>query len=241
MMHRNKENLVIRNSASSARALRVQDASSASSKRTLRIGLAALALAGGALFALSLQPAHAATPTAPVAPAAATTAPAAAKLVPAGSEVTFTATQIGVPLQGAFKRFDAQIALDPKKPQTGKVAFGIELGSVAINAETDGELAKAPWFNTAKFPKATFTSTAIKGLGGGRFEVAGTLTIKGQAKPVVVPVTLVQSGANTTATGTLAIKRLDFKIGEGEWTDTSVVANDVQVRFKLQLQGLGPL
>ena len=238
MMHCNKEKLVIRNSASSARALRVQDAASSSSKRTLRIGLAALALAGGALFALSLQPAHAATPAAP---AAATAAPAAAKLVPAGSEVTFTATQIGVPLQGAFKRFDAQIALDPKKPQTGKVAFGIELGSVAINAETDGELAKAPWFNTAKFPKATFTSTAIKGLGGGRFEVAGTLTIKGQAKPVVVPVTLVQSGANTTATGTLAIKRLDFKIGEGEWTDTSVVANDVQVRFKLQLQGLGPL
>lgn len=235
MMHRNKENLVIRKTASSARALSVQDASS--SKRTLRIGLAALALAGGALFAFSLQPAHAATPAAPAAPAAAT----AAKLVPAGSEVTFTATQIGVPLQGAFKRFDAQIALDPKKPQTGKVAFGIELGSVAINPETDGELAKALWFNTAKFPKATFTSTAIKGLGGGRFEVAGTLSIKGQAKPVVVPVTLVQAGGNTTATGTLAIKRLDFKIGEGEWSDTSVVANDVQVRFKLQLQGLGPL
>jgi polyisoprenoid-binding protein YceI len=236
MMPRNKENFVIRTPVQKARALRLQEAYS--SKRTLRIGLAALALAGGALFALSLQPAHAATPVAKAVPAA---APAAAKLVPAGSEVTFTATQIGVPLQGSFKRFDAQIALDPKQPQAGKVAFGIELGSVSINAETDGELAKAPWFNTAKFPKATFTSTAIKGLGGGRFEVAGTLSIKGQAKPVVVPVTLTQAGANTTATGTLTLKRLDFKIGEGEWTDTSVVANDVQVRFKLQLQGLGPL
>jgi len=57
----------------------------------------------------------------------------------------------------------------------------------------------------------------------------------------VVPVTLTQAGGLTTATGSFVLKRLDFKIGEGEWSDTSVVANDVQVRFKLQLQGLGPL
>lgn len=238
MMPRNQENHLTR-TPSQAVARRLPAPFSSPSGKRLGIGLAALALAGGALFAMSPQPAHAATPAA--APAATSAAPAAARLVPAGSEVTFTATQIGVPLQGSFKRFDAQIAFNPKQPQGGKVAFGIELGSVAINAETDGELAKAPWFNAAKFPKATFTSTAIKGLGGGRFEVAGTLSIKGQARPVVVPVTLTQAGGNTTATGTLAIKRLDFKIGEGEWTDTSVVANDVQVRFKLQLQGLGPL
>jgi polyisoprenoid-binding protein YceI len=34
------------------------------------------------------------------------------------------------------------------------------------------------------------------------------------------------------------IKRLDFKIGEGDWADTSMVANDVQVKFKLQLNGV---
>lgn len=207
-----------------------------------RLGLGALALAGGALWALSAQPAHAVTPAAAAKTAVpATAAPTPAKLVAAGSEVTFTAKQVGVPLEGRFKRFDAQIALDPKQPQTGKVSIGIELGSVAISAETDGELAQAPWFNTAKFPKATFTSTAIKALGGGRFEVAGTLTIKGQARPLVVPVTLTQAGGQTTATGSFTLKRLDFKVGEGEWADTSVVANEVQVRFKLLLQGMGPL
>ena len=40
------------------------------------------------------------------------------------------------------------------------------------------------------------------------------------------------------ATGSFALKRLDFKIGEGDWADTSVVANDVQVKFKLQIAGL---
>jgi polyisoprenoid-binding protein YceI len=49
-----------------------------------------------------------------------------------------------------------------------------------------------------------------------------------------VPVTL--NGA--TASGSFAIKRLAFDIGSGEWADTSMVADEVQVRFKLQLAGL---
>ena len=58
---------------------------------------------------------------------------------------------------------------------------------------------------------------------------------------VVVPVTVASSGAAATASGSFTIKRLAFKVGEGEWTDTSMLADDVQVRFKLQLAGLGPL
>jgi polyisoprenoid-binding protein YceI len=58
---------------------------------------------------------------------------------------------------------------------------------------------------------------------------------------VVVPVALTQSGANTTATGAFSIKRLSFKIGENEWADTSMVADDVQVKFKLTLTGVGKL
>jgi polyisoprenoid-binding protein YceI len=93
----------------------------------------------------------------------------------------------------------------------------------------------------AKFPQATFKSTAIKGLGNGKFEVAGKLDIKGTVRDVVVPVAITQSGATSTATGSFVIKRLDFKIGEQEWTDTTVVANDVTVKCKPALSGLGAL
>ena len=63
----------------------------------------------------------------------------------------------------------------------------------------------------------------------------------GVARDIVVPVQITQSGANSTAIGSFLIKRLDFKIGEGEWADTTVVANDVTVKFKLALTGLGAL
>lgn len=166
----------------------------------------------------------------------------AQKIVPAQSEIAFVIKQMGVPVEGRFKKFDAQISLDPRKPQDGKVAFSIDTGSAGFGSpETDAEVPKAAWFNAPKYPQATFNSSAIKGLGGGRFEVSGKLSLKGQTHDVVVPVQVTQAGANSSAVGSFAIKRLEFKIGEGEWADTSMVANEVQVKFKLALTGMAPL
>jgi polyisoprenoid-binding protein YceI len=199
-----------------------------------RLTLLALAMLYSVCADAATRPVPAPTAAASVAPAAAPQA----KLVAASSEVTFTAKQVGVPMDGRFKRFDAQIALDPKQPQNGKVNFSVELGSVSIAADTDAELVKPEWFNTPKFPKATFVSTVVKPTGAGKFEVIGKLSIKGQSRDLTVPVTLTAAGGNTVATGSFALKRLDFKVGEGDWADTSVVANDVQVKFKLTLQGM---
>ena len=164
------------------------------------------------------------------------------KLVPAQSEIAFTSKQMGVPVDGRFRKFDAQVAFDPKQPEAAKIAFTIDLASASLGtAETEAELAKPDWFNTKAFPQATFVSSGVKALGGGKFDVSGKLGIKSVGRDVVVPVTLVQAGGNTTASGTFAIKRLDFKIGEGDWKDTSMVADAVQVKFKLVLTGVGPL
>lgn len=162
------------------------------------------------------------------------------KLLPAQSDIGFVVRQMGVPLDGKFSKFDAQLALDPKTPELGKVAFTIDLGSVSVgDAETAKELRKPEWFNLSKFPSATFNSTAIKAAGPGKFDVTGLLSIKGNAKPVTIPVTLSSSAAGVSlAQGSFLIKRIDFKIGEGDWSDVSIVANDVTVKFKLAVSGL---
>jgi polyisoprenoid-binding protein YceI len=177
-----------------------------------------------------------------VAAAFAAAAEPMAKLVPGQGQIVFVTRQMGAPVEGAFKRFDAQIAFDPQKPAGGSVALQIDVGSATLGVpESDAELPKAPWFDSARFPKASFQSSAIKSLGGGRFEIAGRLTIKGTTQDVLVPLTITQSYGQSVATGGFTIQRLTFKIGEGEWSDTSMVGNDVQVRFKLVLTGLGPL
>ncbi len=167
-------------------------------------------------------------------------APAAAQqLVKAGSEIAFTSRQMGVPVDGRFRQFDAQLAFDPKNPVAGRVAMTIDLASITMGApESEAEVVKSPWFDTARFPQATFRSSAIRAIGPGRYEVAGELGIKGARRDVVVPVTLTNAGGQATASGSFVIRRLDFRIGDGEWADTSMVANDVQVRFKLVLAGV---
>jgi polyisoprenoid-binding protein YceI len=182
----------------------------------------------------------AAKPTAPVAsaPAAAT----AQKIVLAQSSMGFVSRQMGVPVEGKFTRFDVQSNFDPKSPQTSKVVFTIDLLSADLgNAETETELKKPGWFDSAKRPQASFTSSSIKALGANKFEIDGQLSIKGQTQRVVVPVTLSQKDTITTADGAFQIKRVDYKIGDGDWNDVSIVANEVQVKFKLALTGVAKL
>ncbi len=162
------------------------------------------------------------------------------KLVPAESQIAFVSKQMGVPVEGVFKKFDAQIALDPKNPEGGTVALQIDMGSASFGApQADAELPTASWFDVARFPRASFQSESIRNLGHGRLEVTGKLTIKGQARQVVVPVAIAQADGKSVATGTFAIRRLEFRIGDGDWSDTAMVADEVQVRFKLTLAGLG--
>ena len=166
----------------------------------------------------------------------------AQQLLPAQSEIGFVSRQMGVPVSGRFKTFDAKLAFDPAKPTAASIAFSVDMGSASLgDRETEAELPKPVWFGVAKFPKANFQSTSVKRLDATRFEVVGMLTIKGLSNEVVVPVLLAQTGAQTVATGSFPIKRLTFRIGDQEWSDTSMVADAVQVNFRFTLTGVPKL
>lgn len=155
------------------------------------------------------------------------------------SEVSFVSRQMGVPIEGRFKNFGAELSFDPRHPESGRITLTIMTGSASFAAEAaQAEAVKPAWFDTTRYPQAQFQSTAIKALGGARFEVTGRLTLKGSTRELTLPVTLVQAGSNGTAGGSFVLRRLDYRVGDGEWADTSAVADEVQVRFRLALAGL---
>lgn len=163
----------------------------------------------------------------------------AATLVPAQSQVTFVVKQMGVPVEGRFRTFDARIVLDPKRPETGSVSFVLETASASFGVpEIDAELPKPEWFASQKYPRASFESSRIRIIGGGLFEVTGKLDIKGSVREAVIPVSLVAAGGMSTASGVFKLQRRDFKIGDGQWSDPSLVGDEVQVKFRLVLRGL---
>ena len=153
---------------------------------------------------------------------------------PARSAITFMATQMGVPAEGAFKRFSVRIDFDPAKLAASQARIEVELDSFDSGVtEVDTEVKRKGWFNTAQFPTATFVSSTVKSLGANRYEAAGKLTIKGRTRDVTAPFTVKPDGHASVFDGAFTIKRLDYGIGDGPWSDTDTVANEVQIRFKL--------
>jgi polyisoprenoid-binding protein YceI len=150
------------------------------------------------------------------------------------STIGFSYKQMGVGMDGQFKKFSAQIAFDPAKPQAAKAAFDIDLTTIDTGSEpANDEVQGKGWFNTKAFPKATFIATQIKSVGAGQFEVSGTLTIKGQAREVKFPMKYAQQNSLAQFSGSLTIHRADFSIGEGSWGKFDVVANEVQINFSI--------
>ncbi len=153
------------------------------------------------------------------------------------SQVNIVFKQMNVPVDAKFKKFSANIDYNATKPESSKANVEIELNSFDLgDAEYNKEVLKKEWFNAAQFPKASFTSTAMKPAGAGKLDVSGTLTIKGKTSNVSFPVTIKQEGGKQIFDGALPIKRLTYNIGEGEWKDTSMVADEVTIKFHVVTQ-----
>lgn len=158
----------------------------------------------------------------------------ALKTDPAKSAVTITFKQLNVPVDAKFKKFTAAITYDAAKPETSKANVDIDVTSFDLgDADYNKEVMKKEWFNAAQFPKASFVSSQIKPGAAGKLDVTGKLTIKGKTTDVSFPLTVKKDGVNQVFEGMLPIKRLTYNIGEGEWKDTSMVADEVTIKFRV--------
>jgi polyisoprenoid-binding protein YceI len=152
----------------------------------------------------------------------------------AQSRIGFVSRQMNVPVEGEFTKFVASVRWNAARPEASEAQVDIDAGSCDFGEQSLNDEAKGRSFLDARaHPRAAFASTAVRPLGAGRFEVAGRLTIKGVTREVVVPFTVRREGASRVFDGAVTIRRLDFRVGEGEWTDTRTLADEVQVKFRL--------
>ena len=157
------------------------------------------------------------------------------------SVIGFVSKQMGVAVNGKFPKFTAQLSFDPAKPEAAKVSISVDTAATdAGSKDANDEVVGKQWFNVRMFPTATFTSTSVKPAGPGKYEITGSLSIKGKSQPVVAPFTFRADGASGVFEGGFVVKRIDFAIGEGSWTDVSMVANDVQVNFRIVASAAPP-
>ena len=152
-----------------------------------------------------------------------------------GSSLGFSASFEGEAFEGRFAKFTPRIEFDPKQLARARFDVAIELASADTqNDERDEALRGAGFFNSRKLPQAHYLATRFRALGGNRYVAEGTLTLNGISKPVPLEFSWTP-GAQTVLAGTASLKRLDFKVGTGEWSDTSELPNEVKVRTRLLL------
>ncbi len=162
---------------------------------------------------------------------------AAGGIVAEKSTLSFVGKQLGAPVEGRFKRFDADIVFNPANLAQSHARITIDLDSIDLASdESESEIKGKSWFNVSAFPKAVFESTAFRALGGDRYEVSGRLSIKGVTRTLSVPLQFRTVAGVRTAEGSVELHRSDFKVGEGVWADPDSVAEAVQVRFKMTLK-----
>lgn len=153
------------------------------------------------------------------------------------SEIRFTVKQLGVNFDGGFRKWKADVVFRANALAQSKAEIDVDLGSIDLaSPESEAEARGPLWFDTSKFPVAHFSATSFRDLGGDRYEVAGRLSIKGITRDCVVPIAVSRDAVgNRVANGSFALKRLDYRIGQGEWADPDTVANDIVVKLRMVL------
>ena len=181
-------------------------------KRMLRLTGALLVMAFGPLLCHSAQ---------------------AEPIIRDASSVEFVSRQMGVPIKGSFRVFDADVRFDPADLKAGRAVITIALDSIDAGSEdATVEIKRRPWFDVRNYPRAEFTSGTVAQTGPGLYRVNGKMAIKGRTRDVSAPFTAKRAGDQWTFDGKFTLKRLDFSIGEGAWSDTGTVADEVEILFR---------
>ena len=162
------------------------------------------------------------------------------------SGVGFTVRHFVSNTPGRFKDFDGTIKYDKQNPSASSVEFTVKADSIdTANADRDGHLKSPDFFDTAKFPTWTFTSTKVTAKDADTLEVTGDLTIKGVTKQVTIPVEVLGSvktpnGEKAGFETTFTVNRKDHGITWNRVLDAggTVLGEDVKVTVSVEANRL---
>jgi polyisoprenoid-binding protein YceI len=162
---------------------------------------------------------------------------------PHHSDVGFQIRHFASKVRGHFTDFDGAIQADTAKPEASSVMFHIKTASIDTgNADRDNHLRTPDFFDAAKNPDITFKSSKIAPAGKDKFDVTGTLTMRGVSKEVTLPVVYLGSakdpGGNERASFEITTKlnRKDYGINWNKALDAGgfMLSDDVDVTIELE-------
>jgi polyisoprenoid-binding protein YceI len=156
-------------------------------------------------------------------------------ILPSTAKVQFTVDGLmGIDCNGTLDFTKAHLDFDPNKPAAGHMEVVLPVASINTHvAKRDKHLKSADFFDEAKYPTISFTSSSIQKSGNG-YVVTGFLKMKDVNKAVTIPFTFIQNGTKATFEGNFTIDRMEYKVGENEKTG---IGNEVRVTLRIPVEG----
>ena len=180
-------------------------------------------------------PANEAVPVAVAPSVSAPTAPPVWTIKPGGT-LAFTVGNGATRINGRFGSWRGDIAFDPDRPESAKIAMTIDLASASVGDATQDAMLKGPDFlDVASHPRATFRATSVRQTGANRFTAQGTLNLKGKSLPQRLTFTLSGTSFSRHVDGQATIDRTAFGIGAGE--AAGELAPTVSLSFRFDAVG----
>ena len=111
--------------------------------------------------------------------------PGTYKVEPGHTQIGFSILHMGFTnYSGFFSGASGSLQLQPTTPSSAKLQVTVPVASVLTTVpKLDQELKGADWFDAAKYPNATFTSTQVHPTGKDTAEIDGDLTLHGSPSP----------------------------------------------------------
>lgn len=163
----------------------------------------------------------------------ATPAAAADYVQAPGSALAFASRYDGELFTGRFTDFTTTFSFDPARLAASRLDVVIPLLGVNTgNEDRDSTLSGADFFHVSKYAQARYTATSFRALGGDRYAADGMLSLRGVSKPVTLTFAWTP-GAEPMLVGKATVKRLDFNVGGGDWSDTDLMPNEVAVSTRV--------
>ncbi len=159
------------------------------------------------------------------------------------SEVLFRVRHLLSRVGGQFRDFAGTIQFDPAHPEQSKVEVTIEAASIDTSvADRDTHLKSEDFFAVDKYPQLTFVSDKVVSTGADAFTVSGTLTIRGVAKAVELPVSYLGVARDPWGNdkvgfeASMRLNRKDFGLTWNAALETGgfLVGDDVDVTLNVQ-------
>lgn len=156
------------------------------------------------------------------------------RVAPGRSSLQFLYKEDGAPAQGRFTRFDGVGAFSRSRPSDSRFTLTIDVASITLRDRFRDDFVKNEvWFNTARYPTATFQLTGLRRIGGDRYRATGVLAIKDVRRQVSTQVTLRIDSDTAVARGEIAFDRFDYHVGDRLGSLFVEISDDVAVRFEL--------